>query len=162
MGLETNDIIEVLNRYSKVPVPDSIAKFIRDCTISYGKVKLVLKHNKYFVESSHPEIIQRLLKDPIIRGARIESADPLGTEKTAAQPPTHTANSAPKSGSTNEKQAQDVFSVVIGVDKEDLEDDDINISFQIDDKRIDVRLLGSGPGDFRLSPTGYQETLHGA
>ena len=24
------------------------------CTLSYGKVKLVLKHNRYFVESSHP------------------------------------------------------------------------------------------------------------
>ena len=24
------------------------------CTVSYGKVKLVLKHNKYYVESQHP------------------------------------------------------------------------------------------------------------
>ena len=24
------------------------------CTLSYGKVKLVLKHNRYFVESSYP------------------------------------------------------------------------------------------------------------
>ena len=23
------------------------------CTLSYGKVKLVLKHNRYFVESAH-------------------------------------------------------------------------------------------------------------
>ena len=55
----------------KVPVPDTIVSFIRACTLSYGKVKLVLKHNKYFVESSHPETLQLLLKDTVIREARI-------------------------------------------------------------------------------------------
>jgi DNA excision repair protein ERCC-3 len=38
--------------------------------VSYGKVKLVLKHNKYFVESSHPDTLQMLLKDEIINSAR--------------------------------------------------------------------------------------------
>jgi DNA excision repair protein ERCC-3 len=52
-------------------VPDSIADFIRERTLSYGKVKLVLKHNKYFVESSHPETLQILLKDKTIRDARV-------------------------------------------------------------------------------------------
>jgi DNA excision repair protein ERCC-3 len=36
-------------------------------------VKLVLKHNKYFVESSHPETLQLLLKDKVIREARVIS-----------------------------------------------------------------------------------------
>ena len=71
VGLETEDIIEVLNRLCKVPVPDSITQFIRQCTLSYGKVKLVLKHNRYFVESSHPETLQMLLKDSIISSGRI-------------------------------------------------------------------------------------------
>ena len=31
-----------------------IVHFLQDCTLSYGKVKLVLKHNRYFVESSFP------------------------------------------------------------------------------------------------------------
>lgn len=34
--------------------------------MTYGKVKLVLKHSRYFVESRYPDIIQKLLKDPII------------------------------------------------------------------------------------------------
>jgi DNA excision repair protein ERCC-3 len=38
VGLQTNDIIEVLNRLSKVPVPEEICNFIRECTVSYGKV----------------------------------------------------------------------------------------------------------------------------
>ena len=39
--------------------------------MSYGKVKLVLKHNKYFIESTHPDTLQFLLKDPVIREARV-------------------------------------------------------------------------------------------
>jgi DNA excision repair protein ERCC-3 len=54
-------------------VPESIIDFIRERTLSYGKVKLVLKHNKYFVESSHPETLQLLLKDKVIREARVIS-----------------------------------------------------------------------------------------
>jgi DNA excision repair protein ERCC-3 len=57
----------------KVPVPETITNFIRERTLSYGKVKLVLKHNKYFVESSHPETLQLLLKDKAIRDARVVS-----------------------------------------------------------------------------------------
>ncbi|ORX56370.1 DNA repair helicase rad25 [Hesseltinella vesiculosa] len=71
VGLETEDIIEVLNRLSKVPVPDAIIQFIRSCTLSYGKVKLVLKKNRYFVESSHPETLQMLLKDSVISTGRV-------------------------------------------------------------------------------------------
>ena len=61
------------SRHQKVPVPESIIDFIRERTLSYGKVKLVLKHNKYFVESSHPETLQLLLKDKVIREARVIS-----------------------------------------------------------------------------------------
>lgn len=58
---------------SKVPVPDAITSFIRERTLSYGKVKLVLKHNRYYVESSHPETLQTLLKDDVIRSARVHT-----------------------------------------------------------------------------------------
>ena len=116
VGLETNDIIEVLNRYSKVPVPESIAKFIHDCTVSYGKVKLVLKHNKYFVESSHPEIVQTLLKDPVIRGARI--TEETTEESTALVPKPAAAGAAkPEAAKDNEQQAQDVYAAVIGAER---------------------------------------------
>ncbi|CDR99717.1 probable SSL2-DNA helicase [Sporisorium scitamineum] len=71
VGLQPNDIIEVLNRLSKVPVPDTVLDFIREYTASFGKIKLVLKQNKYFVESAHPEILQTLLQDSIIGAARV-------------------------------------------------------------------------------------------
>eukprot|EP00126_Sphaerothecum_destruens_P004672 Sdes_comp18317_c0_seq1m8037 len=72
VGLETDDIIGVLSRLSKVPLPEGIGEFIRSCTLSYGKVKLVLKHNRYFIESVYADILQTLLKDPLIQEARVE------------------------------------------------------------------------------------------
>ncbi|KAJ1833327.1 DNA repair helicase RAD25 [Coemansia sp. RSA 2711] len=71
VGLDTNDIIEVLNRLSKVPVPPDVISVINQCTKSYGKVKVVLKHNRYYVESSYPNILQRLLQDQVIMQARV-------------------------------------------------------------------------------------------
>lgn len=71
VGLQTHDIIEYLKRLSKTSIPDGIIEFIKLCTLSYGKVKLVLKHNKYFVESPHPEVLQKLLKDPVIQECRL-------------------------------------------------------------------------------------------
>lgn len=71
VGLQTQDIIEYLNRLSKTSIPEGIVEFIKLCTLSYGKVKLVLKHNRYFIESPYPDILQKLLKDPVIQECRL-------------------------------------------------------------------------------------------
>ncbi|KAH7646498.1 dna excision repair protein xp-b-like protein [Dermatophagoides farinae] len=75
VGLNTDEIIQYLSRLSKTSIPDSIVEFIKLCTFSYGKVKLVLKHNRYFVESTFPDVIQKLIKDPIIAKCRIRRED---------------------------------------------------------------------------------------
>lgn len=72
VGLQTHDIVEYLRRLCKTSIPPGIEEFIRLCTLSYGKVKLVLKHNRYFIESPHPEILQKLLKDPVIQQCRLK------------------------------------------------------------------------------------------
>lgn len=151
VGLETEDIIEVLNRLCKIPVPESITMFIRQCTLSYGKVKLVLKRNRYFVESSHPEILQMLLKDNIISSGRIVrdendqviSAPPgsavlLVNSKPTAKDLTIPGISKIKptdDGSVEKikeltaeeaerkKEEEKYFGAVVGIDKEDEEDD---------------------------------------
>ena len=56
---------------SKVPVPEELCDFIRECTHSYGKVKMVLKKNKHFVESGDPETLRILLRDEVIAKARV-------------------------------------------------------------------------------------------
>ena len=70
-NIETESIVKVLNRFSKNVLPDGVAKFIRECTKRYGKAKLVLKHNKFYVESEHPSVLRELLRDDLISQARV-------------------------------------------------------------------------------------------
>jgi len=83
VGLQTHDIVEYLTRLSKTSIPQGVIKYIEMCTLSYGKVKLVLKHNRYFVESGHPETLQLLLKDPVIQDCRLRVTTDEGDTKTA-------------------------------------------------------------------------------
>lgn len=78
VGLQTHDIEEYLKRLSKTTIPEGILRFIRLCTLSYGKVKLVLKQNRYFIESPHPDILQKLLKDPVIQQCRLKREEGEG------------------------------------------------------------------------------------
>lgn len=151
VGLETEDIIEVLSRLSKVPVPESILGLIRDCTLSYGKVKLVLKHNRYFVESSHPEMLQKLLRDQVIREARVVGDDDAnsgglitgkapnakdltipGIKKDVPDP------NKPANGAIGVQSEEEIFAVV-GLDKDDddIEPDDVH-SFEIGSSSVEV------------------------
>ncbi|CAG0881463.1 unnamed protein product [Cyprideis torosa] len=75
VGLETKDIIEYLKRLSKTTLDDGVISFISMCTLSYGKVKLLLKHNRYYVESTFPEVLQTLLKDPLVQSCRLKVAE---------------------------------------------------------------------------------------
>lgn len=61
VGLETETIISVLNKLSKTKLPPEMINFIHGSTANYGKVKLVLKKNRYFVESPFPEVRHFLL-----------------------------------------------------------------------------------------------------
>ena len=80
VGLQTKDIIEYLSRLSKSSIPEGIKQYIEMCTLSYGKIKLVLKDNKYFVESNHPDCLQRLLKDPVIQECRLRHPLPASLD----------------------------------------------------------------------------------
>ena len=55
VGLETETIISVLNKLSKTKLPKEMIDFIHGSTANYGKVKLVLKKNRYFIESPFTE-----------------------------------------------------------------------------------------------------------
>ncbi|KAG2590924.1 hypothetical protein PVAP13_5NG455500 [Panicum virgatum] len=78
VGLETTTIISVLSKLSKTKLPREIIDFIHGSTANYGKVKLVLKKNRYFVESPFPEVLSTLLRDEVISRARISPEDSLG------------------------------------------------------------------------------------
>lgn len=83
VGLTEQDIVRELELFSKTKVPENIIKFVHEVTQSFGKVRLVLKHNKYFIESNDASVLQMLLRDPVISECRIEESDELRTEKAA-------------------------------------------------------------------------------
>ncbi|KAK1362751.1 DNA helicase [Heracleum sosnowskyi] len=73
-GLTTQTILSVLNILSKTKLlPNQVIDFIHASTSNYGKVKLVLKENRYSVESRFPEILKLLLKDEVISRLTISS-----------------------------------------------------------------------------------------
>lgn len=142
VGLETNDIIEVLSRLSKIPLPPRLVRRIRDWTSSYGKIKLVLKHNRYWLESSVPAYLQQLLNDEVIRTCRVhrdeEQGDvTFGVEKAKRDfpiPGTEEARAA-ASGTVVEGRdsaRDDVVGARIGIDETDeLDEEEAMPPFEI-------------------------------
>ena len=74
-GLRTEDIIQHLQRLSKTTIPESIIEFIQSCTLNYGKVKAVLRDNRYYVESTFTDVLKNLLQDPQIHECRSRTTD---------------------------------------------------------------------------------------
>ena len=48
-----------------------MTEYIRSCTYTFGKAKIVLKDNRFYIESRHQDILRELLKNPVIRNARV-------------------------------------------------------------------------------------------
>ncbi|XP_076871778.1 general transcription and DNA repair factor IIH helicase/translocase subunit XPB isoform X2 [Brachyhypopomus gauderio] len=151
VGLQTSDIVEYLQKLSKTSVPDGIVQFIKLCTVSYGKVKLVLKHNRYFVESAFPDVIQRLLQDVVIRDCRLRTAEGEETElitETISNKPAISRSLQDNGGATTSQPTdakgsgtqvpEDIFSYYEQMDKEDEEEEETQtVSFEIRQEMIE-------------------------
>lgn len=83
-NIDTESIVRVLNRFSKNELPDGVAQFIRECTKRYGKAKLVLKFNKFYVESEYPAVLRELLRDELISQARVAEEEEEGDTNDAS------------------------------------------------------------------------------
>ncbi|KAG8898120.1 hypothetical protein FRC01_011015 [Tulasnella sp. 417] len=158
IGLETNDIISVLSHLSKTPVPENVIRMIMDCTVSYGKIKLVLKRNRYHVEATDPKVLQTLLADPIVSSARImsdgmgqipselrgllASVDSQNAEVVSASAtPSTTASASHRPlavGSNSGQRHTDLFASVVGSasDENDGDDQDSH-SFEVFHAKLD-------------------------
>ncbi|KOS17987.1 putative DNA repair helicase [Escovopsis weberi] len=151
VGLSPQDIINTLDRFLKTPLPDEIRTFIESCTKSYGKVKLVLKNTKYYVESPDPDMLQMLLKNPKIGPCRVQGTQEITT--TAAPkidglviPGTKNAAGVKQANGlqkTND-QAQDGQAApegdVLGRlnDEDDDDEQEVTHSFEIADKDVET------------------------
>lgn len=74
VGLTTDQILTTLNIFSKNHIPKGVRNFITDCTLSYGKIKLVRAHTKFYIEIFNKEIYELLQNDPIIQRNIIEES----------------------------------------------------------------------------------------
>jgi len=72
---------------AQVQLPDEIKVFVRASTGNYGKVKLVLQRNKFFVESAFPDVLARLLKARA--PGRLRPCQPRARRRNAALPASH-------------------------------------------------------------------------
>ncbi|KAI1308682.1 General transcription and DNA repair factor IIH helicase subunit XPB [Halotydeus destructor] len=151
VGLQTEDIIGYMKRLSKTDLPKGIEDYIKMCTVSYGKVKLVLKHNRYFVESQFPDVIQKLLKDPVIQNCRLKRTEEEELIVSKAAGPSglftskHGASgteNATADGETNPGQDSVPEDIVNYMEKmENDDDDDVEnsqtVSFEVSLKEIE-------------------------
>ena len=73
VGMTTDVILQVFERFCKTKLPDGFRKFVKFWTASYGKASLVLKQGRYYIESAHPDILKKLANDEIIRAAMVDN-----------------------------------------------------------------------------------------
>ncbi|KAI9901877.1 hypothetical protein N3K66_003694 [Trichothecium roseum] len=152
VGLSVDDIINTLDRFLKTPLPDEILSFITMCTKSYGKVKLVLKNTRYYVESPDPDMLQLLLKNPKIGPLRVQRSGEAeistsvapklggvvipGTSDAAGKREAAGLQARPAEGEdgnpVNEKDVLDKLN------DEDDEEQEVTHSFEIADKDVET------------------------
>lgn len=82
-GMTAKDILFGLNVLSKTQIPPQIKDFVFNATRSFGKVKLVLKHNRYFLETAEYDVLKQLLQDEVIGASRVNAQGAIVTEKAA-------------------------------------------------------------------------------
>jgi DNA excision repair protein ERCC-3 len=149
VGLSPQDIINTLERFLKTPLPDEIRAFITNCTQSYGKVKLVLKNTKYYVESPDPEMLQTLLKNPKIGPLRVHGSEEITTSaapkigglvipgtKNAAG--VKQANDLKNAENGQDGQAVQEGDVLATLNDDDDDDQEVTHAFEIADKDVET------------------------
>lgn len=85
VGLDSESIIRALAKLCKTDLPKEVPKFIRDCTKTYGKTKLVLKKGKYFVQTLDESVLKIFLADRQIASARIPESEGDGGKEVETE-----------------------------------------------------------------------------
>ena len=75
IGLDTQSILDGLEKLCKSELPSNVVKFIKSSTKSYAKVKLILKANSYWLESRDVSVLRKLLNQDVIQAARVSNQD---------------------------------------------------------------------------------------
>ena len=146
LSIDTDKILRTLSRLCKTEVPSKVREYVRDCTYTFGKAKLVLKENKFHIESQFPEVLRELLKNPIIKAAR--SLDDEQRVVSTGEDTTGATTTSTNSGGFIEStvQAEDVRNLqyMMNLDGDGSDDDDAvgsnagkrTVSFMIKQERV--------------------------
>ena len=62
MGIETNDIINILENISKNYLQKELKKYIIDKTKTYGIARIILKNNRYFIKCKDNDVLNKIKK----------------------------------------------------------------------------------------------------
>ncbi|KAL8656343.1 MAG: hypothetical protein Q9210_000333 [Variospora velana] len=82
-GMTAKDIFFGLNVLSKTLLSSETKDFVVQCTRAYGTVRLLIKHNRYFLETTEYDILKQLLQDEVIGASRTNAQAAILTEKAA-------------------------------------------------------------------------------
>ncbi|KAJ1332778.1 hypothetical protein BSLG_008407 [Batrachochytrium salamandrivorans] len=81
VGLKPESIIAVLDLLSKCHLPKEVEGFIQRHASSFGKIKTILRENRYWLETNDDAVLARLTQDPTISSSvilgEVETAVPL-------------------------------------------------------------------------------------
>lgn len=158
VGLRTSEIIGCLRRLCKTDLPPGIITYIRTCTLSYGKAKLVLRGGHFYVESNRRAFLKKLAADPVVKECllnvptaeglsevtlhRFESSDAilaLGVEtKDNASNPTGPSSS---SQTDSDGGLKDILKLYADIDAEEEEIEAVEAETETKDDLIDAGKL---------------------
>jgi DNA excision repair protein ERCC-3 len=85
VAIEPEAIISTLDKLCKTNLPKELVDYVHSKTSTFGKAKLVLKNNQFYVESSYPDVLKRLLQIEDIAYARsLAEENEVANEEEAA------------------------------------------------------------------------------
>ena len=123
VGLQGPDIIAALEKLSKTPVPEPVIEFIRRHTESYGKIRLVLRQNKFFVESDDHELLKTLENNPVIKPCATSSIQSgVRSNRAAVIQGTKEARAVQQAQSSNDPNAEQAALIDVLRDEDDEDD----------------------------------------
>eukprot|EP00921_Rhytidocystis_pertsovi_P027057 GHVQ01043610.1.p1 GENE.GHVQ01043610.1~~GHVQ01043610.1.p1 ORF type:complete len:743 (+),score=101.73 GHVQ01043610.1:230-2458(+) len=70
VGLSVDDLLSNLNKFSKNELPEQLIATVKSNAEVFGKVKLVLRDNKHWIESSAKDELDFLTSNPVINASR--------------------------------------------------------------------------------------------
>eukprot|EP00606_Chrysophyceae_sp_TOSAG23-5_P000875 GSChrysophyteH2.ASY1.ANO1.976.1 assembled CDS len=131
LSIDTDKILRTLQRLCKTEVPEKVKTYIRDCTYTFGKAKLVLKENRFHVESLYPEVLRELLKNPLIQAARDVEDEERAAKGIAAAGVGAVSASTTASASASARSEGFLESTVQGEDRRNR-----TVSFMVKQERV--------------------------